>query len=223
MDIVLFFAQILLLFFLSQQLTKKLSQVFFHFFKSQKVVIHILSFLFLPGVIVHELAHLMVANLLFVPTGEVEFLPEIHGNEVKMGSVAIAKTDPLRRFLIGAAPLFVGLFVLFLLFWYFYPVKSLLSFPTALLLYAVFQVSNTMFSSRKDMEGAIGLLVLLALVTGSIIFFSHGIPAWGISFFLSPEVQSLTHFMNLFLFLAVFIDVTMIALALLFLQRRKYY
>src|SRR5690348_13575392 len=115
---IFFLSELLLLFLFSQQVTKLISHRLYRVFNSQKTVIHLLSFLFLPGVIVHEMAHLLVANILLVPTGEVEFFPEIRGDEVKMGSVEIARTDPVRRFIIGAAPLFVGLFVLCMMFWY---------------------------------------------------------------------------------------------------------
>lgn len=159
----LFLFEIILLFFLSREVTKSLSRVFLHVFHSSSLMIHVLAFLFLPGVIIHELSHFLMASILFVPTGEIEFLPEVRGSEVKMGSVAIASTDPFRRFLIGVAPLLIGFFVILLLFWYIAPVV-LVSWQTVLLLYGAFEVSNTMFSSKKDMEGALGIIVLACLV-----------------------------------------------------------
>lgn len=210
MTLLFFFAEFLLLFFLSRELTKYLSHFFYFVFRRQSVAIHILSFLFLPGVVLHELSHLLVASVLFVPTGEVEFFPEIHGNEVKMGSVAIAKTDPLRRFLIGVAPILGGLFVLFVSFWY-------LSFDLAvvwrgaLLLYIVFQIGNTMFSSRKDMEGAVGVGGVSMLI--GIILSVLGVPVWSfiVNIFQNKILTEVLEQMNWFLIIAIAVDALLLS------------
>src|SRR5579859_1313470 len=113
---ILFLIELLCLFFLSKELTKVLSQLLLHITRSSETTIQILSFLFLPGVIVHELSHMFMASLLFVRVGTIEFLPQIHGDTVKLGSVQVARTDPFRRLLIGVAPLLGGMGILLLLF-----------------------------------------------------------------------------------------------------------
>lgn len=172
----IFFFELMLLFFLSRALTKSLSTLIFHLTKSQTVTIHILSLLFLPGVIIHELAHMLVASLLFVPVGEIEFFPKITDHGVKLGSVSIAKTDPMRRALIGFAPVFVGLSLFFSMLFYFEQIGSHSALGLGafcLVLYTVFEVGNTMFSSQKDIEGtlelfgAIGFVVLLFFLAGA--------------------------------------------------------
>lgn len=223
MPIVLFLVQILILFFVSQMLTKILSRLFYHLFKSQKIVIQLLSFLFLPGVVVHELSHLLTASMLMVPTGEVEFLPEVHGNEVKMGSVAIAKTDPFRRFLIGVAPLILGLSMLFIFFWYFYPLKSLLSYPTALLFYVIFEVGNTMFSSRKDMEGALGFGIAVGFLILVGFFAGIRLPASFFQFFLEQPLLHVVSLVNIFLFLGIVLDGFVIILCYSYLHWKTSY
>lgn len=214
----IFLVELALLFSLSQSLTKALSVWFHALLKSQTMVIQLLALLFLPGVIVHELSHLLTASILFVPTGEIEFLPEIHGDEVKMGSVSIAKTDPFRRFLIGVAPLLVGLGTLVLLFWYFLPTMTLFSWQTALLVYAVFEVSNTMFSSRKDMEGAIGLLILCLLAVVLLMAFHGDVVGIVTTWVSQPFVQALLFWMGLCLGVAIGIDVVVLALTKGFLS-----
>jgi hypothetical protein len=186
----------------------------YRLFKNQKVVIHVLAFLFLPGVVVHELAHLLIANMLLVPTGEVEFFPEIQGDNVKMGSVEIASTDPLRRFVIGAAPLFVGLAVLSVLFWYF-GFSFSWSWQTALLFYAVFQISNTMFSSKKDMEGAVGLMTVVLLL--GLLGFLGGIRVPGdiLIFFTSPSVQAVVQQLIAYVLLAIVMDAVIVGACLI--------
>src|ERR1035437_2432032 len=94
--------EISILFLLSRSISKTLSKF---------MSINFLSFLFLPGIIVHELSHILVAAILFVPVGSMEFAPKRHGNAVKLGSVEIAKTDPIRRSIIGCAPFFMGLLI----------------------------------------------------------------------------------------------------------------
>ena len=171
---IFFFLEIILLFFLSRLLTKSLSGVFLRITKSETVTIHLLSFLFLPGVIIHELSHLFVASVLFVKTGEIEFMPKIIEGGVKLGSVAIAKTDPVRRAIIGFAPVFVGLSAILGII-YFVVENSSLAYTMELnklvaitvglvLFYILFAISNTMFSSNKDLEGTLELLIVFTIV-----------------------------------------------------------
>ncbi len=203
----IFLVELVVLFLLSQQLTKFLSVWLYHMFKHQTIVIQLLSILFLPGVIVHELSHFLTASILFVPTGEIEFLPEIRGTEVKMGSVAIASTDPFRRFLIGVAPLLVGLSMLFLLFWFFLPHLKLISGQTLLLLYAVFEISNTMFSSKKDMEGALGLLAICIVLVVFLYFLKVNVWNYIQGWVGIPSVNLLFSSMIWYLGIAIFIDI----------------
>ncbi|HSD98920.1 MAG TPA: hypothetical protein VLB73_04475 [Patescibacteria group bacterium] len=197
-----------LLFFLSKAVTTHLSRFFQQTFHNQTITIHVLSILFLPGVILHELSHLLVANLLFVTTGEIEFFPEIHGNQVKMGSVAIAHTDPLRRFLIGVAPAIGGLGILLLAASFLR--ADLLSWQTPLLFYIVFQITNTMFSSDKDMEGGLGFgigLVLLGLVLQLI-----RVPVWSalVAFVQNSAVSDFFTRLSAFLLVAIGIDMFLV-------------
>jgi len=187
----LFILELVVLFVLSRVFSKIFSQVLLRFTRSQSATIHILSFLFLPGVILHELAHWFVAGMLLVPTGEMEFVPQIQGNSVKLGSVAIGKTDPFRRFLIGVAPLLVGLIAMFGLFASVSSVVPQLNWQTLLLVYVFFEIGNTMFSSKKDMEGALYLVGFLVILGILIYFLGLRIPLSAFEdFFLQPVVVS---------------------------------
>lgn len=64
----------------------------------------------LPGVVVHELCHVLAAWLLRVPVRRFSLgLQQKRGsNQVALGSVDIADTDALRSSLIGLAPLIGG-------------------------------------------------------------------------------------------------------------------
>src|SRR3989344_4485833 len=140
------------LFLLSRAMTKALSKF---------LSINLLSFLFLPGVIIHELSHLLIAGVLLVPVGHMEFTPKKSQNGVKLGSIEIAKTDPIRRSIIGFAPVFVGLMIVVSIVYIFTSNIELLKSQNIYILtgtifaicYLLFAISNTMFSSGKDMEG----------------------------------------------------------------------
>jgi len=123
-----------------------------------------MSFLFLPGTLIHELSHVLMAVLLQVPVGNMQLIPKLVGQDIKLGSVEIAKTDPIRRVLIGMGPFLFGSALLVGVF--FYASKTHL-FANQLFIvaisYFVFEIGNTMFSSKKDMEGALELLIVFVV------------------------------------------------------------
>ncbi len=158
-----FFIEIFILFLLSRSMSKTLSRF---------MSINLISLVFLPGVIVHELSHFLVAVVLLVPVGDMEFSPKKNGNGVRLGSIEIGKTDPIRRSMVGFAPVFVGLVLvvgivyLFTSNALFFQGKNPFLFVTAVLavIYFLFAVSNTMFSSSRDMEGTAEILIALSII-----------------------------------------------------------
>jgi len=210
----LFFLEFFILFLLSRNLTQLLSQFIFRLSKNKHFTIVTLALLFFPGTLLHELAHTLFAGLLGVSVGDMEFLPKIEGEHVKLGSVQIARTDPVRRFIIGAAPLLFGMTILL----------GLLFFTTThrlftnvwwvfLIAYLVFEIGNTMFSSRKDMEGALELFATLILLV--IIFYLLGVRIAFFnpySFLSQPVVQEVFKNGSFFLLVPLIIDACMILL-----------
>ncbi len=176
--------------------------------RSTETTIHIMSFFFLPGVILHELAHWFVAGVLLVPTGEMEFMPQIQGNTVKLGSVAIGQTDPLRRFLIGVAPIIIGLTAMFGLFAYFANVVPAVNWQTAVVGYLFFEIGNTMFSSTKDMEGAIALGIFVAIICALIYFLGLRVNLSGIeTFFIQPVIVGIFQKVDAMLLFPIVINI----------------
>lgn len=175
----LFFLELFSLFFFSNLLIKALTRLFYFISKSQGFTVHALGFLFLPGTIIHELSHVILANVMFVHTGEIEFMPEVTEHGVKLGSAEIQKTDPIRRSLIGIAPFLIGVSAILGSLFFFS--NSLLSgeaysfWVWAIFLYLLFQVSNTMFSSKKDLEGSliIGVLITSIFVAAYLLGFKE--------------------------------------------------
>lgn len=161
-----FFTELFFLFLLSRTFTRELSWFLYRMIRSQHITMYIIAFLFLPGTIIHELSHYLMAVMLRVHAGNIHLFPEMAGDNIKMGTVAIAKTDPIRRFFIGAAPFFCGtsliLITISLSIQYNIVNNSLF---LILLGYLIFEIGNTMFSSRKDMEGALELLLAIGIVS----------------------------------------------------------
>lgn len=189
--VLLFILELFVLFVLSHVFSKMFSQILLTITRSQTLTIQILSFIFLPGVILHEIAHWFVAGMLLVPTGEMEFIPQIQGNSVKLGSVAVAHTDPFRRFLIGVAPVIVGLCAMFGIFAYLSPFIPQANWQTLVSVYAFFELGNTMFSSKKDMEGALFLFGFLFILAALLYFLGFRLSVVSLNAFLSqPFLQS---------------------------------
>ena len=103
-----------------------------------------------------------------MPVGELNVVPEIEEKGVKLGSVQIGHTDPFRRMIIGVAPVLLGMVLIFSLFLL---VKIGIApwWQVVLALYMLFEIGNTMFSSRKDLEGSI-LFIILGLVLSLVAF-----------------------------------------------------
>lgn len=223
MTFVVLFLELLFLFFLSSLLAKSLSAFFFRITKSKTFTIQLLALIFLPGVIVHELAHLITAGVLFVPTGNIEFLPKLKDNgELKLGSVEIAKTDPVRRAVIGFAPIFFGLAIIVTTFFYLGSDSSIFKdfWKVAIIIYIFFQIGNTMFSSRKDLEGTLELLLTLGVIVG--LSYMVGLRV-DFSFIQNIEFFNLEEFfkkLNLFLLAPILIDIVAIIILKLFYKAR---
>lgn len=215
-----FFVQVLLLFFFSRLLTQSISQALFKLTKNKKLTVSILALIFFPGVVVHELAHFFMATIFMVKTGEIEFLPVLQGDGVKLGSVAIAKTDLIRRFFIGVAPVILGLLIILSSFYFLTtdssivqtiePNKTLKTIYIILTFYVLFVISNTMFSSKKDMEGALELFLIIGLVMLILYILGVRIPSISPNSMLTPQIMDIIKKSDVLLLIPIIIDVFII-------------
>lgn len=185
--VVLLFIEILALALISHSLTQRLFLFFLLLFRARSVAISATTLLFFPGTVVHELSHLFTAEILGVHTGKLTLVPEaIHDSEIQSGSVAIAQTGPFRRAAIGVAPTIIGTLILLIISYVMnqftleffhafhpHPYDQMLlhlrngGIPLLLCLYALFAISNTMFSSRQDLKGVFPVLFVLSLLIGA--------------------------------------------------------
>ena len=113
--------QLTLLFLLSSKTKYMLYNLFHRITGSKAIAISLLSLLIYPGVVVHELSHAITAVILFVPVRKIELVPEKTDDGIRSGSVTIAHTDPIRRTLVGIAPMFVGIVALWMVMFYLLP------------------------------------------------------------------------------------------------------
>ena len=146
-SLTIFVILIIILSTLRSRLVYELSGASLLLFGSAKPGIAIYSLFVLPGTIIHELSHWIVAELLLVKTGEITIFPE----ESRLGSVSTAKSDPFRGFLIGLAPFITGLIILMIL-------GQFLSlgwgsynwWQIALIVYGIMVMGNSMMISKSD-------------------------------------------------------------------------
>jgi hypothetical protein len=211
---VLFLIEILFLFLLSKSLTNNLFNLFYRLTKSKRISIYLMSLLFLPGTVIHELSHMFMAVILQVPVGNMELMPKLVGQDLRMGSVQIAKSDPIRRALIGMAPFLFGTAIIFGMF--FYITKNNLfdnRLIVIMLAYFVFEIGNTMFSSRKDMEGALELLLVFLILFVVLYLVGFRLPSLNPNVLFSNKIIIQT-FKTGSLYMAgpVMIDLALIAL-----------
>jgi len=178
---------------------------------NQRMTIWLNQIVFFPGVLLHEMSHWFAAKLLGVPTGRMSVLPDSGKNGmITLGYVEVSRTDFIREFLIGIAPLVSGTAVaLGLGNWYFSANSLGLAMLAGdwaavsellreiwqkgdlwLFAYLLFSVSNTMLPSASDRRAWMPLLGFL-LVMGAIFYFLGIVPflvqwirpllAWGIT------------------------------------------
>ncbi len=195
--------EILLIYILVRKTSRKILMFLYRITGNQKAATYLFALLFLPGTFIHEMSHFLTGLFLLVPVGKVELFPEIEEGGVKMGSVAIGKTDPVRRTLIGIAPVVFGLaIILGSVFWVYE--RGLFRQPVvvAILAYLIFEVGNTMFSSKKDVEGALKVFIPAILVYLFLYFFGLRI-----NFNLNFEVLKQA---SIFLLVPIIIDLLLL-------------
>ncbi len=179
---------------LQRLLHREIQAVFLIVSRSPEFTIAFFSIIFLPGVLLHEFSHYLMAVILGVQTAKFSLVPEmLPDGRLQLGYVETTKTDVVRDSFIGAAPLIVGgLFVAYLavaplhllplwdvlrngkynLFWLGITLlPQIKDFP--IWFYLTFAVSSTMLPSQSDrhawlpLGAAIIVLLALAIFAGA--------------------------------------------------------
>lgn len=206
--------ELLILFFLSRRVTSIIFLLLHTLTRSQNIAVAVFALFFYPGVLIHELAHYLMAVILFVPAGKMEFMPVFHGNGVKLGSVSIARTDPIRRMLIGVAPIIVGCLLLLASLYAITSYPLLSNYWQFILAgYLLFVLGNTMFSSKKDVEGTLEVLIGIVVVIIVLYFFGIRITTEQIMALFTPEVTRILQKASYYLTIPIAADTILLALA----------
>lgn len=222
MFILFIFLEIVFLSLTSKKVHQSLGTFFYSVTRSEQATIKLFSLIFLPGTIIHELSHALMATILFVNVGKIEFTPEIHPDGIKLGSAQIALTDPFRRALIGLAPFLFGLIILISIMYYlFLGSTQALKIPYSvwvLVIYSIFVLVNTIFSSRKDLEGTleVGLFILAIFIALYLLDFKQ------VFIFLENFINLQTEFfkvISLILLIPLTINLGILSLVKLVLKR----
>lgn len=187
-------ATLVALLFLQRTLHREIQAIFLIATRSPGITVGVFSLIFLPGVFLHELSHLLTAKLLFVRTGGFSLIPQaMPDGNLRLGYVEAAESDIFRDTLVGAAPVITGtLFVAFaaiqqlhlVVMWdtlrngqwslFFMGLQNLPKAPDFWLwVYLTFAVSSTMMPSESDRHAWLpfglvaGGLLMLAIVAGA--------------------------------------------------------
>jgi hypothetical protein len=151
----------------------------------------------MPGILLHEISHALVARLLGVSVGRVSVRPRLAGERIQLGFVPVDETDAVRASLIGLAPLLTGSAVILLIGYLFFDIGELQravidgtwTSPLRLLAhfiemlkapdvwlwaYLIFAVSNTMLPSQSDRESWTPIVLFLVLAVTLVWFAGLG-------------------------------------------------
>ena len=179
-------------------ITRHLQELSMRWVGDPDVALILYFVILLPGVVVHELSHWLMASLLGVRVRKLAIGPvrKARSRRVSLGSIRVGKVDPVRASLIGLAPLLGGSAVILLIGHFVLGVGELTEPMIAegvdgilagvnhlvhiadfgLWLYLIFAVSNAMLPSVSDMVTVRPVLIFLGIVAALVLVVA-GIPA----------------------------------------------
>jgi hypothetical protein len=200
---------LVLLVFLQRALHREIQAVFLILTRRQDITSVIFSLIFIPGILLHELSHFLMAHLLGVRTGRFSIFPRpTPDGTLRLGYVEIASGGIIKDALIGAAPLISGcLFVAYAaiyrmemptlwdllrngqieLFWMGISILPKIH-DFWLWFYLTFVVSSTMMPSASDRHAWLPLGLVIGVLFGLTILAGAG--PWMLTN-LAPSFNSL--------------------------------
>ena len=217
-------------------ITRNLQKLGLYWLNDPDVTLILYFVAMLPGVIVHELSHWLLAKLLFVRVSRPKLGPVRRGQSrrVSLGSVRVGKVDRFRAGLIGVAPLLGGTAVILLIGHLVLDVGELAEgmgrqgaggildglgemvevADVWLWLYLIFSVANAMMPSESDMSTVRPVLIFLGIVA-AVLLIVTGTPT------LSPDrvqtVNGIASFLASAFVLTLAVDLLFMALIRLML------
>ncbi len=209
---------LLLLAWLSQQITIYLQVLIYRLTRSEELAYVVYFLIFLPGVVVHEGAHWGMAKLLGLKTGKFRVWPKRQRKHLLLGSVSVQPGGPWRDSLVGMAPLLVGSLIVGAIAGAVFDaqgiarslvrgewrllgtgLRAILTQPDgALWLYLIFTVANAMLPSEPDREPV--KPVLLYIGGGALLYILIGLPLTALNAALNGLVGPLESLFGALLF-----------------------
>jgi hypothetical protein len=199
------------------------------------LTITLFSVVFLPGILIHEISHFLMAKLLGVRTGRISLIPKPLANgRLQLGFVETAPTDMVRDVLIGGTPLlvgvaitaYIGLFQLgFINYWnelligdfrtLIRHIPQLSDQPDFWLwFYLIFVVSSTMFPSPSDRRAWLPIAIIAGSLLGLVLIMGAG--SWMLVHLAPPVVKMLR---VLTVTLGISLSIHLVLLVLFFILR----
>jgi hypothetical protein len=216
---------LLALLWVKRRITRSLQELSMRLVNDPDVALIIYFVVVLPGVVIHELSHWLMAKLLFVRVSWPKLGPVRKGRSrrVSLGSVRVGKVGRWRAGLIGVAPLLGGTAVILLIGHQVLGVGDLAEGTGIvdglgqmvevadfwLWLYLIFSVANSMMPSESDMATVRPVLIFLGIVA-AVLLIVTGTPT------LAPDtvqtVNSIASFLASAFVLTLAVDLLFIAL-----------
>ena len=105
---VLFFILLAGLWWLSWRIGLLIQEIVYLITGSEDLAMVILFLIYLPGILIHEASHWLVARLLGLKTSKFRVWPKYTRNTIGLGSVTVSSGGAVWDSLVGLAPLLVG-------------------------------------------------------------------------------------------------------------------
>lgn len=198
---------------LSRQISHHIQLPIYYLTRSKDAPTLAIFLVFLPGVLVHETAHWMMARLLGLRTGKFRVWPKRQGRHIGLGSVSVESRGALPDSLVGMAPLVAGSILVALIGNHIFKAYALadtlaqgqfveglqvfgraLSEPDgALWAYLLFAIANAMMPSASDREPVVPVLMYAAAAVTLYILLGMPLsPLTSLMRWITPALQNLS-------------------------------
>lgn len=233
--IIAFTLSLLLLAWVSRQLSLHLQILFQLITRSSDLSMILLFLLLLPGIVLHEAAHWVTAYVLGLKPSKFRVWPKKQRQHIGLGSVSVQSGQVWQDSLVGMAPLIMGSLLLSFIAervfnaqqfslalgqqrW----LESILLFQQALLApdgilwaYLLFAIANAMMPSASDRQPLRPLFFTSALVIGLYLLF--GLPPAPFTLLLNWLAPVLYNITNAFMF-TIALDLLILAIIYLIVK-----
>lgn len=234
-------ATLLALLWMKRRITRILQELSMRLVDDPDIALILYFVVVLPGVVIHELSHWLMAKLV----GARVSLPSLgpvrrgRGKQISLGSVRVGKVGPVRASLIGVAPLLGGSAVILLIGNLVLGISELAGAVAGqgvagffdalaqmarvgdfwLWLYLIFAVSNAMLPSESDMATIRPVLIFLGGITAVVLLVSS---VRGISPALVDGVNAVAGYLATAFGLTLAVDLVFMLLLLLVLMPTRW-